>query len=169
MISSYRVMFPCALILAFTMDAWSFETDGMGPSESEHTREVPAGRWQQHCELFRSDLPNAHTLGATRMMYLTIIHDAGASFAEVDWAAERAICWGEEPCDLMKARGQTVAQVTGEHGGELVMSLEFPPNLHLQRAFMVLRQGSSSAPLSGLLYFTDEGGVVQYFGAQCNR
>lgn len=149
--------------------SWALEKAGMGMSAREQAQTVPAGVWQLNCELFRSDLPNARTLGATRMMYLAIIHDAGAPTAEVDWAAERGFCWGDEPCDLMKTRGQALAHVTGAGGNELVMALEFPPELNLRPAFMSLRKNSASKGLSGLAYFTEDGGRVQRFEASCTR
>jgi hypothetical protein len=88
---------------------------------------IPPGLWQNTYDLARQD-PRIRTRGGAALMQLTIIHNRGASTAQVTWTTNRAICENplEPPCETIGQSGDARARVIGN---DLVFAAKISPDL----------------------------------------
>lgn len=88
-------------------------------SDAERAAAVPAGPWQGQWRVTRSDA-RLTTRASSELLVLTVFQDLGATTADVDWQAGRAICEDPlaEPCEWVGASGDAAA--TAISAGALV-------------------------------------------------
>jgi hypothetical protein len=85
------------------------------------------GPWQNTYDLARQD-PRIRTRGGAALMQLTVMHDRGASTAQVTWTTDRAICENplEPPCETIGQSGDARARLIGN---DLVFAAKISPDL----------------------------------------